>query len=62
MCTPSLALHLIEKAPEIMGEGVKALGFKILLCGAEPGAGRARGPLGRAGQYASFPPGPVCVP
>ena len=39
MCTPSLALHLIEKAPEIMGEGVKALGFKILLCGAEPGAG-----------------------
>lgn len=39
MCTPSLALHLIEKAPEIMGEGVKALGFRILLCGAEPGAG-----------------------
>ncbi len=39
MCTPSLALHMIEKAPEIMGEGVKALGFKILLCGAEPGAG-----------------------
>lgn len=39
MCTPSLALHLIEKAPEIMGDSVKALGFKILLCGAEPGAG-----------------------
>jgi phenylacetate-CoA ligase len=39
MCTPSLALHMIEKAPEIMGESVKALGFKILLCGAEPGAG-----------------------
>ncbi len=39
MCTPSLALHMIEKAPEIMGEGVQALGFKILLCGAEPGAG-----------------------
>jgi len=39
MCTPSLALHMIEKAPEIMGEGVKALGYRILLCGAEPGAG-----------------------
>jgi len=39
MCTPSLALHLIEKAPEVMGDSVKALGFKILLCGAEPGAG-----------------------
>ncbi len=39
MCTPSLALHMIEKAPEIMGEGVKALGFEILVCGAEPGAG-----------------------
>ncbi len=39
MCTPSLALHLIERAPEIMGEGVRALGIKILLCGAEPGAG-----------------------
>lgn len=39
MCTPSLALHLIERAPEIMGDSVKALGIKILLCGAEPGAG-----------------------
>ncbi len=40
MCTPSLALHLIERAPDIMGGGsVKELGFKILLCGAEPGAG-----------------------
>jgi len=39
MCTPSLALHMIEKAPEIMGDGVKALGFKTLICGAEPGAG-----------------------
>jgi phenylacetate-CoA ligase len=38
MCTPSLALHLIKKAPKITGEGVKAPGFKILLCGAEPGA------------------------
>jgi len=39
MCTPSLALHLIERSQEIMGDSVKALGFKILLCGAEPGAG-----------------------
>ena len=39
LCTPSLALHLIEKAPEVMGDSVKALGFRILLCGAEPGAG-----------------------
>ncbi len=39
MCTPSLALHLIERAPEITGDSVKELGFKILLCGAEPGAG-----------------------
>ncbi len=39
MCTPSLALHLIERAPEVTGEGVKGLGFKTLICGAEPGAG-----------------------
>ena len=39
MCTPSLALHLIEKAPEIIGDSIKSMGFKILLCGAEPGAG-----------------------
>jgi len=40
MCTPSLALHLIERAPELMGgDTVKELGFKVLLCGAEPGAG-----------------------
>ncbi len=39
MCTPSLALHLIERSQEIIGDSVKALGFKILLCGAEPGAG-----------------------
>jgi phenylacetate-CoA ligase len=37
--TPSLALHLIEKAPEVLGEPVKNLGIKILMCGAEPGAG-----------------------
>ena len=39
MCTPSLALHMIERAQEVMGDSVKALGYKILLCGAEPGAG-----------------------
>ena len=37
--TPSLAAHLIEKAPQILGEPIKNLGIKILCCGAEPGAG-----------------------
>ncbi|MCX5851320.1 MAG: phenylacetate--CoA ligase family protein [Deltaproteobacteria bacterium] len=37
--TPSLALHLIERAPEVLGEPIKNLGIKILMCGAEPGAG-----------------------
>lgn len=37
--TPSLALHLIEKAPEVLGHPVGDLGIKILMCGAEPGAG-----------------------
>ncbi len=37
--TPSLAAHLIERAPEVLGEPVKNLGIKVLLCGAEPGAG-----------------------
>ena len=37
--TPSLAMHLIEKAPELLGSSVKSLGLKTLLCGAEPGAG-----------------------
>ncbi|MBU2550435.1 MAG: phenylacetate--CoA ligase family protein, partial [Proteobacteria bacterium] len=37
--TPSLALHLIERAPEVLGEPVGALSFKTLFCGAEPGAG-----------------------
>ena len=37
--TPSLALHLIERAPEIIGGPVKNLNLKLLLLGAEPGAG-----------------------
>jgi phenylacetate-CoA ligase len=37
--TPSLALHLIERAPEVLGEPVSSLSFRILFCGAEPGAG-----------------------
>ncbi len=37
--TPSLALHLLERAPEVLGEPIRNLGVKILLCGAEPGAG-----------------------
>lgn len=38
-CTPSLAEHMIERAPEILGEPIAALGIKILMCGGEPGAG-----------------------
>jgi phenylacetate-CoA ligase len=37
--TPSLAEHLIERAPEILGAPIASLGIKILLCGGEPGAG-----------------------
>jgi len=38
-CTPSLAEHLIEKAPEVLGENVGNLGIKRLFCAGEPGAG-----------------------
>ena len=38
-CTPSLAEHMIERAPEILGAPIASLGIKILLCGGEPGAG-----------------------
>ena len=38
-CTPSLAQYLIERSPEVLGEPVKNLGIKTLMCGAEPGAG-----------------------
>ncbi|MEW6262073.1 MAG: phenylacetate--CoA ligase family protein [Thermodesulfobacteriota bacterium] len=38
-CTPSLAEHLIEKAPEVLGRPIGDLGFKALFCGGEPGAG-----------------------
>lgn len=38
-CTPSLAEHLIAKAPGILGRGVRELGIKRLICGGEPGAG-----------------------
>lgn len=38
-CTPSLAEHLIAKAPEVLGRGVRELGIKRLFCGGEPGAG-----------------------
>jgi len=37
--TPSLAEHLIEKAPEVMGDSVGNLGIKRLYCAGEPGAG-----------------------
>lgn len=38
-CTPSLAEHLVAKAPEVLGRGVAELGIKRLFCGGEPGAG-----------------------
>ena len=37
--TPSLALYLIEKCSEVLNEPIKNLGIKILMLGAEPGAG-----------------------
>jgi phenylacetate-CoA ligase len=37
--TPSLALHLIERCPEVLNMPIKNLGIKTLILGAEPGAG-----------------------
>lgn len=37
--TPSLAAHLIEQAPALIGKEAGSLGFKALFCGGEPGAG-----------------------
>ncbi len=37
--TPSLMEYLIQKAPSLTGESVRALGIKSLLCGGEAGAG-----------------------
>jgi phenylacetate-CoA ligase len=39
MGTPSLAEYLIEQAPKLIGKQASELGFKALICGAEPGAG-----------------------
>lgn len=38
-CTPSYATHLLERAPEILGDDARSLGIEILLCAGEPGAG-----------------------
>ncbi len=39
-CTPSLAEHMIEKAPQVMGgDPISTLGINIVMCGGEPGAG-----------------------
>lgn len=38
-CTPSLAEHMIAKAPDVLGKEVGELGIKRLICGGEPGAG-----------------------
>ncbi len=37
--TPSLLEYLIEQTPKVTGKSVKELGFRFLVCGAEPGAG-----------------------
>ncbi len=37
--TPSLASYLLEKSEEKLGVPAKELGFKLLFCGGEPGAG-----------------------
>ncbi len=37
--TPSLALHLIERCPAVLNVPIRELGIKILMLGAEPGAG-----------------------
>lgn len=37
--TPSLLEYLIEQTPKLSGKEVRDLGFKFLVCGAEPGAG-----------------------
>lgn len=37
--TPSLLEYLIEETPKILGKEVRDLGFRFLVCGAEPGAG-----------------------
>ena len=39
--TPSLAEHLIEKSPDVIGAPVGDLGIKTVLCAGEPGAGLA---------------------
>jgi len=41
MCTPSLASHLIERAPDEIGCPVEALGIKKVIIGGEPGGGIA---------------------
>jgi len=40
-CTPSFALHIIERCPDILGKPASELGLRSLSCGAEPGAGVA---------------------
>jgi phenylacetate-CoA ligase len=37
--TPSLAEYLIEQSPKLLNKTVGDLGFKVLMCGGEPGAG-----------------------
>ncbi len=38
-CTPSFAEYIIKRCPEILGKPARDLGLKIVVVGAEPGAG-----------------------
>lgn len=38
-CTPSLAEHLIDRCPDILGYDVGKLGIRFIICGGEPGVG-----------------------
>ncbi|MBI2889715.1 MAG: phenylacetate--CoA ligase family protein [Nitrospirae bacterium] len=39
LATPSLALHLIEQSPGVIGQEVRSLGLRVLLLGGEAGVG-----------------------
>lgn len=39
LSTPSFAEYMAERAPEVLGAGVDALGIRTIICGGEPGAG-----------------------
>jgi phenylacetate-CoA ligase len=38
-CTPSYAVHLLERVPDVLGISPRDLGIEIIICAGEPGAG-----------------------